>query len=81
MTGAQLQKRGEAIAASRADTSKDPLLLAIKVSKWKSLRRYAKHLGVSPGTLINWRDGIHVPTEANAARVKRELGVTLPLKN
>src|SRR5688572_258003 len=54
MTGAQLERRGKAIARGKA--AKDELLRAIVASKWATQDAYAtKRLKVSPGSLTAYR--------------------------
>jgi hypothetical protein len=58
MTGAQLERRGKAIAKAKAAKSDDRLWAAIVKSKWGSQEVYAKkRLGVSPGSLSAYRSG------------------------
>lgn len=46
--------------------------------KWAGVtqRDAAKHLGVTPQTLINWNKGIYVPDALQLAEVARLCGVT-----
>lgn len=69
------RKRGLAIATARAGA--DPLARALTERGW-TLRRYAKHLGVSAAQLSNYRRGIHPIPRRIADRAHRELGVSGP---
>lgn len=53
----QINRRGRAIAASRAESSDDPRRVAISSTKWGSLTKYAKRLGISTGSLIGYLNG------------------------
>jgi hypothetical protein len=76
MTGAQLQRRGKAIAKGHAAKSKDRLWLAIIESKWGSQEVYAKkRLGVSPGSLSAYRSGDTPCPRPVADKVRKDFGI------
>jgi hypothetical protein len=78
MTGAQLERRGKAIAKGHAAKSGDPLWKAITASKWGSQERYARdRLGVSPGSLSAYRSGATPCPRSVAQRIEKDLGVGL----
>lgn len=66
MTSVQAAERAQAI--SKAKAGKDPFLVAVSASKWRSMNRYArKRLGKSPGMLTAYRQGTYpVPPEIAA---------------
>lgn len=67
-----IQRRN--IAISRARSSGDALTLAAQKRGW-SLRDLAEKLGVSAGSLINWRNGSTTIPRKHADRIERELGL------
>lgn len=76
MTGAQLERRGKAIAKAKAAKSTDPLWQAITASKWGSQEVYAKkRLGVSPGSLSAYRSGNTPCPRPVAAKVLADFGI------
>lgn len=78
VTGAQLQRRGKAIAKGHAAKSGDPLWMAITTSEWGSQERYArKRLGISPGSLSAYRSGATPCPKSVALRIEKDLGVGL----
>ena len=76
MTGAQLQRRGRAIAASKNAKTKDKLLRAITASQWGSQERYAKErLRISPPSLAAYRNGTTACPATVAAKVLADFGI------
>lgn len=76
MTGAQLVRRGKAIAKAKAAKSDDRLWSAIVKSKWGSQETYAKkRLGVSPGSLSAYRSGNTPCPRPVAAKVAADFGI------
>lgn len=76
MTGAQLERRGKAIAKAKAAKSDDRLWAAIVKSKWGSQEVYAKkRLGVSPGSLSAYRSGSTPCPRPVAAKVAADFGI------
>ncbi len=75
VTSAQIQRRGDAIARSRAERSGNPIALAIAASKWRSITKYARHLRIAQPTLSRYLSGIlDVPPEI-ADRVFADFGL------
>jgi hypothetical protein len=76
VTGAQLTRRGKAIAKGHAAKSGDLLWKAITDSKWGSQEIYArKRLGVSPGSLSAYRSGATPCPRPVAAKVLADFGI------
>lgn len=76
MTGAQLVRRGKAIAQAKSAKSKDRLWQAITASKWGSQEVYAKkRLGVSPGSLSAYRSGNTPCPRPVAAKVRADFEI------
>jgi hypothetical protein len=71
----QHKSRGLAISKARAKKKpKDAFKKALAAHDW-SLRRYATHLGISPGQLVNYHQGVHPIPRRLAEKAARELGI------
>ena len=74
MTSEALQRRGRAIARTRA--GRDKLLLAISESEWGSQEQYARRrLKISPASLQGYRDGTRRCPMWVADAVKADFGI------
>lgn len=76
MTPEQLARRGRSISASKARKSKDPVLLAIIASEWKTADNYAeRRLRVSGASLSGYRSGKVAAPEHIVALCEKDLGI------
>lgn len=76
VTGAQLERRGKAIAKAKASKSDDRLWKAIVQSRWGSQERYAKErLKVSPGSLSAYRSGNTPVPRAVVRQVEKDFDI------
>lgn len=74
MTPAAIEARNKAISQTKGRG--DPLIEAIHKAGWSGLNAYAEHLGMSPGSLSAYRNGVRPIPRKWFDRIKKDLRYT-----